>query len=205
MQTVRRRSPAGKKGSGTSPTRPTIANTGPRPDSAAVPASAAIRQRRKGWIARDGWRLGKDRARSLRFLLSRIFPESLLGFFDVIEGEAARFHQMGHHQLGPAAEERQQFVNQPALGIFTGDCGFENIGVADPLDATEGLLPFQAIDGGLYGGISRPAELGKRFLNLANGAGAFLPERFQDLQFQFGQLRNEHGNPTVLRFSLLSR
>ncbi len=134
----------------------------------------------------DGDEIGRDHCDSL---LSRILPESLLGLLHVLEGEAARFDKVSHHQIGAAAEECQQLVDQAALGIFAGDGGLENVGVADSLDTTQGLLPFQAIDSGLHGGVSRPARLGKCLLNFPNGARAFLPERLQDLQFESGQFR----------------
>ena len=53
---------------------------------------------------------------------------------------------MGHDRLRPAAEQAQQVIDQFTAGCVAGDAGFENMGVADLLDAADRLLGFQAID-----------------------------------------------------------
>src|SRR5580692_10695606 len=141
----------------TSPMPPAKWNTALRRDSSAVSAPTAMPQRRKDSIATDGSLRAIDRQESLWLILPRRLAESLFGFLHVVQGEFAGFHQVRHHQLGSAPKERQQFVNQSALGIFARDRSLENIRVADPLDAAEGLLPFQAIDGGLHRSVSRPS------------------------------------------------
>jgi hypothetical protein len=45
-----------------------------------------------------------------------------------------------HDRLGPAAEEGEQFVDQPALGGASGNDRLEQMGVADLLDAPDGVL-----------------------------------------------------------------
>src|SRR5579872_5473083 len=92
---------------------------------------------------------------------------------------------MCHYQLGPATENRQQLVHEAPLRIVARDHGLENVGVADALDAAERLLPFQAIDDRLHSRVSGSAKLGKRLLNLSNGARTLLPECFQHLNSSF--------------------
>ena len=52
---------------------------------------------------------------------------------------------MRHHGLGAAAEQAQELVDQSALRGVAGDDGFEDVGVADFLDAADGLLGFQVV------------------------------------------------------------
>src|SRR5439155_5986727 len=121
--------------------------------------------------------MATDPHTSLRFVLSGRLLQSLLGFLDVLQGEFPGLHEVRHHQLGASAEYSQQFVNEAALRILARNDGLEDIGVADSLDATKRLLTFQAIDDRLHGCVSGSARLGKRLLNLANGAHPFLPKR----------------------------
>ena len=72
-------------------------------------------------------------------------------------------------------------MNESALRVVARDYGFEDVCVADPLDATERLLSLEAVDDGLNGCVRRSAGLWKRLLDFANGACAFLPERLQHL------------------------
>ena len=84
---------------------------------------------------------------------------------------------MRHDGLSAPAEQRQQIVDQPPLRGVAGDCRFENVKIADFLDAAQSLLPFQTINGGLDGRVGGPVLLGKCFLNFANGGLAPSPQR----------------------------
>src|ERR1035437_2878472 len=141
---------------------PTRSSTELPRGSSSVRASAATPRRRKESIARDGWPKATDRWGSLRFVLFQGVPERLLSLLYVFQGQSAGFHEVRHHQLGSAAEYRQQLVDEAALCVITRDHGLENIRVADALDATERFLPLQAIDDRLHGCVSRSARLGKR-------------------------------------------
>src|SRR5260370_1353509 len=77
------------------------------------------------------------------------------------------------------------------------------MGVADFFDALQGFLCLQAIDRGLHRCVSRPVTRGKRLLNLANGECAPVPERFHDLQFEFGELGKGHIDLLCLYVRLL--
>ena len=77
----------------------------------------------KDSIARDGLPRATDQGTSSWFVLFRWVPESFLGLFHVIQGEFPGFDEVRHHELGPAAEYRQQLVNEPALRIITGSSG----------------------------------------------------------------------------------
>src|SRR5215472_3610505 len=144
--------------------------------SSAMQASAATPRRRRRWIARDDSTTVKDRLGSLRLVLSGKFLKRLFGFLHVVKREFSRFHQVRHHQPGAAAEYCQQLINQTALRILTGDDCLEDVCIADALGKAKGLFPFQAIHNRLYGSVGRPVRTRKGFLNLSNGARAFLPE-----------------------------
>jgi hypothetical protein len=60
---------------------------------------------------------------------------------------------VSHYGLGAIAEEREQVVDQFSLRGITGNRRFENVEVADFLDAADGLFGFETIDGCLDGGV----------------------------------------------------
>src|SRR5436309_4504350 len=90
---------------------------------------------------------------------SRELSKSLLGFLDVFQGEIARFDQTRHDRFRTAAEQTQQFVDQPVLRGVTRNRRLENVRVADPLCAPEGALAFHTVDRCLYGRVRRPVLL----------------------------------------------
>lgn len=94
--------------------------------------------------------------------------QSLFGLFDVLYGEFSRLNQMRHYQFCSATEQRQQLVNQSTLRVVSRDDRLKDICVADALDATQGLLPFQAIYGGLHCRIGRSCRRRKRLVDLAH-------------------------------------
>src|SRR5438093_11303683 len=119
---------------------------------------------------------------------SRELSKSLLGFLDVFQGEIARFDQTRHDRFRTAAEQTQQFVDEPVLRGVTRNRRLENVRVADPLCAPEGALAFHTVDRCLYGRVRRPVLLRECFVNLSNGACAPSPERLHHLKLQLGEL-----------------
>src|SRR5262249_30473236 len=105
------RSPAARKGPGTSPTPGTRAHTAARHDSSSSPALTPKPRRRTRLTARDGSPMARGRSGSSWLVLSRSFLEGLLALLDVVQRELTGFNQVSHHQLRPAAEDRHQFVN----------------------------------------------------------------------------------------------
>src|SRR5882724_4044520 len=99
---------------------------------------------------------------------------------------------MSHDRLGPTTEYRQEFVDQPPLCLFARDGGFKDVRVADPFNAAKSLFSLQPIYDGLHGRIGRPGCFRKSLLNLTDGARAFLPQRFEHLQFQFREPWSGH-------------
>lgn len=91
---------------------------------------------------------------------------------------------MSHDRLNAVAEQAEQIVDQAALSFVAGDYGFEDVGVADFLDAAKGFFGFEAIDGGLDGGVGGTVFCGEGFLNFADGGDAVVPEGFHDLEFE---------------------
>src|SRR5438045_4578179 len=85
-------------------------------------------------------------AASLGFILFRQPAKRLFRLTHIVHGELSGFDEMGHYRLGPAAKQTQQLVDQAALCGLPGDGGFEDVGIADLLDATQSLLTFQAIN-----------------------------------------------------------
>src|ERR1039457_2990923 len=80
----------------------------------------------------------------------------------------------------PASKESQQFVYQLPLRFAAGNGRLEYVRVADPFDTAHRFLGLQPIDGGLHGGVGRPASFRKCFLNFANGASAAVPQGLHD-------------------------
>src|SRR5262249_29191722 len=127
----------------------------------------------------------------IRRLMSTMLAQHLLDVFDIVGRELSGLHKPRHYRLHLAAKQTQQIINQTSLRLVSRNRRFKYLRFADSLHQTESLLVFEAIDGGLHRRISRPRSFGKRFLDLADGTRAALPEGFHDLQFepgQFGQL-----------------
>src|SRR5262245_6103548 len=87
---------------------------------------------------------------SLLLILSRKAPERLFGFFDVVESEAAGFHEAGHHR--PAAEQIEKVIDEPVLSGVARDSSLKDVGIADSLHTSDRLLAFHPVDRGLHGG-----------------------------------------------------
>src|SRR5262249_21105554 len=126
---------------------------------------------------------------SFRFFLFPQLAECSLRLLYVVECEFARFDQVRHHRLRASAEESEQVVDETALRGIPRDHGFEYVGITDLFYAAHRLFRLQAIDGGLYGRISRPVLFRKSFLNLPDGAGSEVPEGIHDLKFELAQSR----------------
>jgi hypothetical protein len=93
---------------------------------------------------------------------------------------------VSHDRLKAVAQQRQQIVDEPALGLSARNRGLENVGVANLFDASKGFLALQTIDGGLYGGVSWAIPFWEGFLNFADGAGPTGPQHLHNLKFQLG-------------------
>src|SRR6185312_744237 len=159
------------------------------------------------WIARGGWpklarwgatgREVKLQPRSFRLLLLGQGAHRLLSFAQVFDGQLAGLNKVRHHRLRPAAEKRQQFVNQTALGRMAGNDGFKDMRIAYFFCAAKHLLLFHPVNGGLHSGISGAAPFREGLLNFADGGGAALPQYFHDLQFEFGEPWQRHNLCTM--------
>src|SRR5215831_11864456 len=141
----------------------------------------------KGDLQRQEQQRSKHRTTS-SFLLSLQLAQRLLSFFDVGEGELARFDQVGHNWLRAATKEGQQIVNELALSMVARDGGLEDMEVPHFLDPSHCVLPFEAIYRCLDGGVRRALALRKTLLHVANGGGSAVPEHLHDLEFKFRQL-----------------
>src|SRR5262245_32006519 len=171
-------------GQETSQTRLATTNGAGPPDFFSAKAPTAQRRQRIMSIATDGWRAATSRPLSWLLVLFRQRTDRGLCFLHVVQRQFPGLDKMCHHGLGPTAKQVQQVVDQSALRGITGDRGLENIGVADPLYATESLLAFQAVDRGLNRREGGSAALGERLMDLANGAGTLRPQRLHDPKFE---------------------
>src|SRR5690348_9865880 len=105
--------------------------------------------RRALWLPKKEWTATSDSPRrtsiraSFGFILLRKLSQGLFGFLDIVERQLTGFHQASHYR--PAAEETQQFVDQPVLRRVTRNLRFENVRVADSLHIADGLLAFHSI------------------------------------------------------------
>src|ERR1700681_1350963 len=129
---------------------------------------------------------------SWRSVLSRELAESVLRFLDVLERQLAGFNQMGDDRLAPAAKKAQKLVNQSPLGHVARDQRFENVCVADLLDAAERPFCFQSIDGGLDRRVGRSFLDREGFLDFSNRGCSMNPERIHDPKLQLGQSGQWH-------------
>ena len=114
-------------------------------------------------------------------MVSPVGPRDYSVFLHIVQSERAGSDKVRHDPLGAAAEESQQV---PVVRGVAGDHRFENMSVADLLDAAERLFTFQPVDGGLNRRIRGSVRFGKRLLDLSNGRRASGPERLHDLKFQ---------------------
>src|SRR5579875_3921803 len=64
--------------------------------------------------------------------------------------------------------------------------------VADFAHAANGLLAFQAVNGGLDGGIGGPVAFRECLLDFADGARAAIPQGLHDLELEFAEFRQGH-------------
>src|SRR5262249_47847210 len=101
----------------------------------------------------------------LSFLLGSL--QSLFSVSYVIQRQPTELNQMCHDQIGPAAKERQQLVNETALGVLARDYGLKNVCIANSLNAAKNFLPLQAVYDCLNRRVGR-LWIGKRFLNLSH-------------------------------------
>src|SRR5208337_3037203 len=141
----------------------------------------------RGWTAPAFSSAGAGRVRgspACAPLRSGQLAQSPFSFLHVLEREFTGFNQVRHHGLSAPAEQRQQVVDQPPLRGVAGDCRCENVKITDFPGATQGLLPFQTINGSLDGRVGWSVPLGKCFLNFANGGLAPSPQRLHDLKFE---------------------
>src|SRR5215472_14161704 len=107
-----------------------------------MPASSRPPGPRKSWTA-----ICDSTGESLRGVLSRALAQRLLGFFHIVQSQFAGVDEVGHYRLGASAEQRQQLIDQPPLGIAARDGRFENIRIADPLDASQRAFGLQPVNG----------------------------------------------------------
>jgi hypothetical protein len=104
-------------------------------------------------------------------VLSCELAQKFFGFLDVCEGELAGFDQVRHDRLGAPAEQRQQVVNELALGDLAGDSGLEDYALSISmcmlyaLSRACDMLRQSAVDGhsktaSMMGGYMDTAEFG---------------------------------------------
>jgi len=94
--------------------------------------------------------------------------------------------------VGTLADIRRAAPQWNRSGDIAADGSFEDMEVADLLNSADGLLAFQAVHGGLDGGIGWSLFLGETLLNLPNGGAATGPQSFHDLEFQLGEFGARH-------------
>src|SRR3984957_9997422 len=108
---------------------------------------------------------------------------------------------MRHDGLRASAKQREQFVNELALGGVARDRGLEDMKVSDLFHAANRLLALQAVNRGLNRGVSGAISFRKIFLNFADGGATAGPQRFHDLKLQLGEFRTGHpGSYRRLRY-----
>src|SRR5215470_18391298 len=68
--------------------------------------------------------IAKGDLRSFRLPFLRQIAEFSFGFLQILERQMSAFDHVRHHRL--SAEQAEQFIDQPALGAFARDHGFED-------------------------------------------------------------------------------
>src|SRR5688572_17755699 len=161
--------------------RPTIDDGEPRRGWFAIDESEARPQRQTASTATNGSPAAGIR-NSFRFFLSGKFSKFLLCFLYILEGQVPGLYHMRHDRF--AAEQAEQFIDQPALSSLPRDHGLKDVGFADPLGATKSLLSLQPVDHCLHRGKGGPVPFRECLLQFADGARAARPERLHDLKFK---------------------
>jgi hypothetical protein len=60
---------------------------------------------------------------------------------NVLKSEFSGFDEVSHDRLKPVTKQRQQVVDQPALGLSAGNRGLEDVSMTNLLDSPKSLLP----------------------------------------------------------------
>src|SRR5262245_3381428 len=113
-------------------------------DSFAKPTPEAKPRQRTGSIATDGLQPERGNRASFRLLLSCQPSQFFFRFLDVLQRQLARLHHVRHYRL--AAEEAEQFIDQPTPRAVPRNRSLEDIRFADSFRATKRLLRFETID-----------------------------------------------------------
>src|SRR5258706_588459 len=133
--------PKKKRAGGTSSRPRTTTSSGRRRCCCGTAGSTHRPESRPKSIARD------DRGSSrflvpLFILLDGKFAQMPFGMLHVFEREFSCLDKMRHDRLRPAAEQRQEIVDQAALGILARNQRAIDVGAADFLDPPDRLFGF---------------------------------------------------------------
>jgi hypothetical protein len=132
-----------------------------------------------------------------------MFVKKFFGVPNVIVRERAGFDEVGDDGAGLAAEQAEEIVDQLPLGGVARYGGFKDEGGADFLGTVEGLLHFQAVHHRLHGGVGGTVAGREGFVNFADGAGAFSPQSFHDLEFELAEFGVLHRRELLMYAKLL--
>src|SRR5215831_12484662 len=124
----------------------------------------------------------------LLFLTFRQLLNGLFSFADVVHSELARLDKTRQDGLRSASEKGQKLIDQRSMGNVTRNSGFKNVRIPDLSNTPHDFFFLQTIDDGLDRRVCRLRLLWKCFLYIPNRTGSTTPQRFHDLQFEFGEL-----------------
>src|SRR5579863_8305129 len=105
----------------------TTSSSGRALNAGAAPAPPRLRRRQTGSTAKGDRRVPP----SLPFRLLCDCTHCLFGLSDVFQRELAGLDEVRHERLRTAAEQREEFVDQPALRDFARQRRLEDMRVAD--------------------------------------------------------------------------
>src|SRR5581483_922586 len=169
-------------------------------DCGAARSTRSRRPPQTASIARDDCRVRSFPFPSFGLLLRlRHVFDQLLRLADLLDRELPGLDHVGHDEARAAAEELQDLIEQAAADVRARDRGVVDLGVADLAHAAHDALLLHALHRDLHGRVGRALGLREGLLNFPDGEPSLLPEGFEDLQLQRGELRRRH------RYLLLTR
>src|SRR5262245_48487672 len=116
--------------------------------------------------------------------------------FQVPERERARLEQVGHQQARRPPEQVQEIADEPAPEIALAERRLEELRIADLLHLAHRALALEPVDQRLHRRVGHLLLRGEAVEDLADGAGAQLPELLEDPGLGPGKAEAVRMSPT---------